>query len=229
MYTPEWVAGVLAAASADPCSAQVRGALRDVLAHGLLRRLLEEIVTDHESLTVVTARSFPHPNGFAKFVLAQSANGAKVRVHCWAERELYDADIHDHFWDYSSVLLTGVLRSDTFAVTDGEAYHRYRLTRLGPHRYEQDYLGRCNAERTSSTRLEAGYVSSVRYRVLHTIAPADGGYAATLVCQGAPVASTNNIISKTPPATDHKIVVERPFTLADTRGRLRELLERLPE
>lgn len=58
-----------------------------------------------------------HPNGFVKLPLARADDGRfRLFLHVWRE-ESSDADIHDHRWPFSSVVLRGELSHTVMDVT----------------------------------------------------------------------------------------------------------------
>ncbi|MFI1584419.1 hypothetical protein [Embleya sp. NPDC020630] len=101
-----------------------RGALADALAPFEQRRvvgeLLRTILASESGLAAVAAKSYRHPNGFSKVVLASGPHH-QLRLHIWWMREAtrHDtANVHNHRWDFSSLLLTGGYRYQQFVPLD---------------------------------------------------------------------------------------------------------------
>lgn len=58
-----------------------------------------------------------HPNGFVKLPLARTSDGrTRLFLHVW-RAESSDADIHDHRWSFTSVVLRGELSHTVMDVT----------------------------------------------------------------------------------------------------------------
>jgi hypothetical protein len=57
----------------------------------------------------IAGRSYWHPNGFIKLVLEHHAAWGQVRLHVWPDAPC-DDDVHDHSWQYESVVVGGHVR-----------------------------------------------------------------------------------------------------------------------
>jgi hypothetical protein len=57
----------------------------------------------------IAGRSYWHPNGFIKLVLEERAGWGQVRLHVWPGAS-GDDDVHDHAWQYESVVVVGDVR-----------------------------------------------------------------------------------------------------------------------
>jgi hypothetical protein len=57
----------------------------------------------------VAGRSYWHPNGFIKLVIEERAGWGQVRLHVWPTARA-DDDVHDHAWQYESVVVGGDVR-----------------------------------------------------------------------------------------------------------------------
>jgi hypothetical protein len=92
-------------------------ALRQFLDGGCFARLLDGPLRHRADLEEVAARSYRHDNGFWKIVLAET-DSYKVRAHVWFPREkarFATSNIHNHRWNFSSILLCGGYEQDLFA------------------------------------------------------------------------------------------------------------------
>ncbi len=136
----------------------------------------------------IAARSYWHPNGFAKLVL-HVAPEFKVRLHVWPAGPDRRGEVnpHGHRWDFASTVLCGPgLRSTTFEeAAEGTPYVRH------------DYVGsavqaslafRCSVFLTA--RHSCPVPTHARYAIttetVHTIDPLGTDLVATLVVQGRP-------------------------------------------
>jgi hypothetical protein len=108
------------------------GEERDELRAGLAERMAR-IGRSRTSVDEVAARSYWHPNGFIKLVLEQRDGWGQLRLHVWPE-PTDDDDVHDHAWQYESVVVDGDLREIRYReVEDPESgvpmwRHSYGMT-----------------------------------------------------------------------------------------------------
>src|SRR4051794_7248927 len=82
-----------------------------------LSRLFEELNSDPGLREAIDASGQFHDNGFQKLVLyASEATELKLVLHFWPpdDSRTDDDNIHNHRWDFSSVVLMGHLRSEVF-------------------------------------------------------------------------------------------------------------------
>lgn len=85
---------------------------RDDLREGLHARA-DRIGRSRSLLDEVAGRSYWHPNGFVKLVLDQRDGWGQLRLHVWPE-PTDDDDVHDHAWQYESVVVGGDLREVSY-------------------------------------------------------------------------------------------------------------------
>jgi hypothetical protein len=210
--------------SMDPFSPAVGPALSAATTSGELRRFIAGLLNDTRATSACAERSFPHPLGFLKIVLATHPNGEKLRLHVWPNGKEcgVEQDIHDHFWDFCSVVLQGEMEFLDFIPADrGENYYHYRLLPTAPSAYEQVYLGKSALSSGTVHRLRAGDWISVGRTTLHRAYPTTSGLCATLLLQGPQQSPCNNIYSSRYEVDASKIVSEQPVS----ESQLRELLE----
>jgi hypothetical protein len=85
----------------------------------------------------IAGRSYWHPNGFAKLVLANDPHAGQVRLHVWPDRP-DDDDIHGHAWAYESTTVAGELTEIVYRevpADEGRQMWRYSYRRVGDQRY----------------------------------------------------------------------------------------------
>jgi hypothetical protein len=89
----------------------------------MLSRLLES----PRDLAEVAARSYAHDNGFVKLVLVSGREGQQaLRMHVWPAASRDEGNIHNHCWDFTSVVVKGQLDFQEFVVDEAgpiEAFH----------------------------------------------------------------------------------------------------------
>jgi hypothetical protein len=69
---------------------------------------LTAILGSRSRQEAIAGRSYWHPNGFAKLVLAEDPHEGQVRLHVWPDLP-DDDDIHGHAWAYESTTVDGEL------------------------------------------------------------------------------------------------------------------------
>ncbi|PVC92650.1 hypothetical protein DBP19_14925 [Streptomyces sp. CS090A] len=73
-----------------------------------------------------------HPNGFAKLPVAVVPDtGRRLYLHVWLS-DGEDSHVHNHRWDFSSIVLTGQLDNTMMEVGPGGEGPRYRALRHRP-------------------------------------------------------------------------------------------------
>jgi hypothetical protein len=108
----------------------LQAVLRRFLADGTLGRIAHELAAGSQ-MVKVARDSYRHDNGFWKVVLAET-EAYKLRVHLWLNKDRTftgEPNIHNHRWNFSSMLLRGGYVQEKFAVCSGEegiSVHRWR-------------------------------------------------------------------------------------------------------
>src|SRR5690348_16988125 len=91
------------------------------LSDAALADLCLRLTDDETELDEVAARSYSHPNGFAKIVLARTSRyGCELRLHIWQGSGRADPHVHDHPWDFAARILRGAYEATTFAECSGD-------------------------------------------------------------------------------------------------------------
>lgn len=148
----------LSASVASPSIADNRALLEELGQPACMAELLRQVRADRPTLRAVAARSYPHVNQFDKIVLVGSPDRAAYRLtlHLWEGRYSEDQTgeelIHDHRFNFWSVVLAGALVSQPFEGSEsGKAYRRYRY-------FPETFRGRSFSEIyefTGDTKLRA--------------------------------------------------------------------------
>lgn len=182
----------LLAASVDAYVAGERRALSDAMDAfrdpRAVERLLTSVLADEAWLAETLARSYWHPNGFLKMVLA-AGDSFQLRMHIWqpavGERRWCE-NVHSHRWDFCSVIFLGGYRYQEFVpVAQGEPYHAYTY---GGHSGVATYgLASAGVDNLCCT-LDAGLAAGTHYTLtadaLHRVIADQRHLTASLVLQG---------------------------------------------
>jgi hypothetical protein len=108
----------------------------------LMPARLDALLRSRSSREAVAERSYWHPNGFLKIVLAGSSGAAQLRLHVWPETPDRH-DVHDHAWPYRSIVLAGALSDVRYAQVapgdlDAQVLWRHTYREEGPGRFRLD-------------------------------------------------------------------------------------------
>jgi hypothetical protein len=153
------------------------------------RSLLAQIISDRVQLAEVAGRSFWHPNGFAKMVLL-SRPLYKIRLHIWpnnpGSRVGTQENIHNHRWDFSTVLLAGGYCHQEFRpAVNGENFHAYVYHSAGNSGfYSLDPVGTQALRCVFNVHLSQGSRYTISSEVLHRVVPDPGQPTVSLILEG---------------------------------------------
>ncbi|WP_370966381.1 hypothetical protein [Amycolatopsis sp. cg9] len=167
---------------------------------GAFVRWLVETSCDTEAVREIVARSYWHPNGFAKLVLHTSVDPEfKVRMHVWPTSEAPrrgETNPHSHRWEFASTLIAGqgLLMSEYLEVTEGgELFtrHLYGTNPADPALLVAD--GTTRLVDATSPELSRGGVYVCGTDIVHTAEPLGERLTATVVVQGPHRTSTTTV------------------------------------
>lgn len=197
---------------------------------GSIRSYLLGLAWDDCAVAEVAARSYRHANGFYRLVLeAGDPFQPKVRLHVWKPRaRVASADIHDHPWDFSSIVLVGTLRHQIFrSCRDGLPLERFSCPTLASSESKPQIVrsGTRRVRVVQDCALAAGSFYFLSRTELHRIGPAEATLAATLVLQEAHQARRTTILNHAAGATQ-SIIPERMLSSEMVRELLRDVAER---
>ncbi|WP_141581883.1 hypothetical protein [Actinomadura sp. WMMA1423] len=152
-----------------------------------VRDLLCGTLRDEQWLDAVRDASYRHDNGFDKIVLMAGA-GYQFRLHVWREvpREAEVENVHNHRWDFSSVILLGGYRFQEFTPDPGGCpFHAYGyVSERGSASYSLEALGQRGLTRSFDAHLRAGTSYTLTSDVLHRVSNPPGRLTMSLVLQG---------------------------------------------
>lgn len=173
-------------------------ALTRLRATASLTSLLDFLRADDAMLAVVAGRSYRHRNGFDKIVLAApSASPLKLVLHVWPGGGLTSSDnIHDHRWDFSSVIICGALQLEFYEQdAGGKSYSvmRYRpLAETGSFELRPDGTARVSS--CASVTMTKGSTYRWTCDRLHRAWGLPGQVTATLLVQGPPIRDNTMVL-----------------------------------
>lgn len=158
----------------------------------LLSRVLREIRSSPGALSQILDRSYAHANGYFKIVLLNRSAEMPVtlRLNVWmsdsSPSEASESDIHNHRWDYASLILCGNFAQELFAAQRGDL--RVRRHGYFPSQYPEPYHLKELEELTLSMIdrrvLRAGDRYAMKWASIHRFVPIESGLHASLMLQG---------------------------------------------
>lgn len=203
--------------------------LLDRLAHPAdLGRALETMLDDPEALRQCARKSYVHPNGFDKIVLASGDSGWKLRLNIWWPSDGWHTEnIHNHRWNFASSVVVGRLETDFFAFDDdGDEVNEYVYRPAAENgAYLMEHNGTRRIRKIFSGTIAAGSSYSLERSALHRVCHSRQDLTATLMLHTAPTRETS--VTLTP---DLLFSEERneaaPLTETTVSDRIRRFLER---
>jgi hypothetical protein len=190
------------------CTQNYASGVRHALADALLaiahptsfRSILMEFLDSEARLGDVAGRSFWHDNGFAKIVLL-SHSSYKLRLHIWQKSAGFPTssggNIHNHRWDFSTILLAGGYRHQEFRQSaDGETFFAYKYSTAGTHgTYQLAPAGSQTLRCVFDAHLSQGSGFTASSEVLHRVTPDASGPTVSLVLEGPHQPSTSDVFA----------------------------------
>lgn len=137
-----------------------------------------------------------HANGFLKAEVPDVFGGT-LRVHLWdpADRrcDVTRSDIHNHRWDFASMIVTGEVRSRLFRPTSGygmwgeyECFHDESAYQFRP-------LGKASMLVTSDRTLVRGVTYYLDSLAVHDVVPSSSEATVTIVLHGPRKSLTSRV------------------------------------
>lgn len=164
-----------------------------------LTPLLTLLRRDTARLTALARNSYRHRNGFDKIVLSSPVGSElKLVLHFWPSRGLGQADnIHDHRWDFASVVLCGALCLELYEPDPvGSSYSVMRYRREpGVGAYALQPSGTTTVSPKASVTLFQGSTYSWDAHLLHRAWAVPGQPTATLIVQGPPTRARTTVLA----------------------------------
>jgi hypothetical protein len=212
---------------------QIRDLLTDLADRRALSSLIRTMLADPEQLSRTASESYTHDNGFDKIViLAPEHSGYKLRLHIWwpDHDKPYTENIHDHRWDFASVVLTGSCRNQIFRrAKGGESVHEYRYIRPEQRgSYVLSPVGEAEIYCTLDTSLVAGTYYTMHHTEFHRIVSDRLDLTSTLFLQSPPLQNWTHLFA--PQVLVHSgQVQQRSFSTEELAEKLTQYLSHLED
>jgi hypothetical protein len=193
-------------------------------------------------LDMVTKMSYRHPNGFDKISLDYShLQSVTRRIHLWwppgsdpLNREhisCAESDIHNHPWAFTSKILCGSIRNETFRLVTSsqqsvprDAFRIEIPTDGSKAKPSSKYIGTQHVEIFGAQDLHIGDSYALNEEILHRIVPLGERPVSTLVAQ-MPLGRSNSIVLRRAEECPRPKVKHRKFTQREARSLLEAFLD----
>jgi hypothetical protein len=179
--------------------------LRDVLCADAFIAALEDSLKSPDPLT---AQAYAHDNGFRKIVLATGvADGVKLSLHHWADAAEQPGNIHNHRWDFTSLVAEGELSTCNWhPAPHGQLFSRYLYSSpAGSQVYRLVAHGSARVTSEEPVKRRVGSTYFLVHSVLHQAWAAPG--TLTVIAQGPVEQLTTTVLS-----IDGSIPPDQPLT-----------------
>jgi hypothetical protein len=177
---------------------------------------LAEILGSVSRQEEIAGRSYWHPNGFAKLVLADDPETGQVRLHVWPDVP-NDDDVHGHAWTYESTIVAGELTEIVYQESPGEGLPMWRRSygQVGHRRFAFGEPTPVRIAEDGGQRVRGvGDVSGGWPGHIHRFFASDAP-AVTLLRVG-PVVRESSYVYR-PTSEPPQVIAPRPTTLDDVR------------
>jgi hypothetical protein len=161
--------------------------------------LLLDILNNESHLDFIAAQSYMHYNGFYKIPLINVQN-VKLRLHYWnsLNNESFEENIHDHRWDFSSLILLGGYTNEIFAEdNDGSEYEEYHYyPRENKQSYQLSYVKNSKLILDRCEQITKGDCIIFPKGCLHRVKPVVNNNTVSIFLQGKVQASYARVLNK---------------------------------
>jgi hypothetical protein len=188
-----------------------------------LVKLLGSILDSKDYISEMAENSYVHDNGFDKIVLVSDAR-YKLRLHIWWDELTSEENIHDHRWDFYSVVISGSIRFEQYKVADtGTLLHEYKYIDQGDQ-YQIEHVGETilTFDNVGTLAPKSHYFLS--HLIPHRIKPDPSKLTSTIIFQGSAIRNwtrlfSDRMLNKT------RTVQQEPFTVDQLRSRLSRYID----
>ena len=136
-----------------------------------LRAVVNSVLTDGAALERFSHDSYNHHNGFVKILLRAAPDDRyRLRLHLWPTTDALAQNIHDHRFDFWSVVLLGTISNHIWTRGPGTLRYHYKYhSRAGNTTYVMERCSSVELTRSRRFRVEQGAHYYFDNSWLHTI------------------------------------------------------------
>lgn len=183
-----------------------------------LDEIVNSVLRDRSLLNAVAASSYRHPNGFDKIILFRDSIDALIKIDIWWPEDTGWGRIHNHRFDFGSIVLFGRLRQRNYLPTrsDEGAVNVYRLS--VPSSPDDAVPNRRAFLKAWEGEIPAGGCYEIDCNQFHQACGSGDDPAVTLVAQGAARRPYSEVVGDLEPEAPR--VAFTPSEVADRLDRL---------
>jgi len=197
---------------------------------GNIRELVSYFLQMPSDLAHIAARSYVHYNGFDKFVLLSSHQpNFKLRLHVWwpENREYPSENIHNHRWDFTTLLVAGSYQFEEFQTDpDGDSMYEYKyLPPDGRDHYGMEFIGKTRLNCLSSGCMQTGSYYTLTTKALHRVATVRRHPTISVLVQRQMQEQLDVRVFSENEIKNHESIESSPLTVTELTHKLRQVLE----
>lgn len=164
-------------------------------------------------------------SGHLRIIIRHPSSERHARIHFWPFGESYATDIHNHRWDFASLILYGELTEETFSINpaDDGLYHKYIHTPNPSSKgYSLNYIGVCDINILLKKTIHQGELNLMQHETFHRVYSSSNHGTATLMIEQPAIRSETIVIRKS--ILNHNQIARRNQSTIDTYVLLLEKL-----
>lgn len=144
---------------------------RNILKSGVISARIRRVLNDDALASDLAKGSYLHENGFNKLLLFTTQNEwFHLRIHQWLPQEHFEQNVHDHRFNFWSLILSGSLTNNIWGISDsGEEFTHYEYRpRNFKEKYEMVNKGSVRLVKEASLAIIQDEVYYFDHRWIHT-------------------------------------------------------------
>jgi hypothetical protein len=163
--------------------------LSDLVERGVLLSILDLALSDTDYLSFIASSSYTHYNNFDKFrLLSDNELAYDLRLHIWwpGSHKTNKENIHDHRWDFSSVILKGEYSFELYETAGkGIEVYEYRYSNFaGAIPYSMPLIRKAKLNCVMLGKKKLGDAYTLKHNIIHRVTCNTDDITATLVLRG---------------------------------------------
>jgi hypothetical protein len=178
-----------------------------------LKQICRTILDDEELMVHVSRSSYRHPNGFDKLIVYRNEIGGLMKIDIWWEDDTFAGGIHNHRFDFSSIVMSGALQLQHFLTIDPTDDNSHSIFKIAVLPDAPRTVADALAVETVSENMRRGVVKTwhgsmpqgasydMECSMFHKASGTADLVTATFVVQGAPRRDYSQVVADENPWT----------------------------
>lgn len=156
--------------------------LRLIMKDFNIQELVDSIIKNKTYAKELSTLSYTHKLGFDKIIIAPYGHCSyQLRFNIWWPNSFQESnnyeDIHNHRWDFSTVLLSGAYNYENYRIDEtGIMMYHYHYFPLMKGKNSLEFVGKDKIKVFSSGSLIKGELMSASHDILHRVMPIQTTY-----------------------------------------------------